>query len=260
MAHPIRGRLLSAVPLLVAHMLTGIGSLPLSAQPSDISVLVRRSYTTTARIFYNPSAPSPSVRHEHTLIEGVTGFSAEVQVPLPHSDFMLGLSVEYLSHVDEALKGIALGGVTRTLPVRDGFVLVPVELRGIISIPLHAEVFELSMAGGGGLYYAERILEVAGVGVRPTSTTFGYGIHISIGMAYRIVPGLWVHGEARFRDPDVTLEYVYERLSTQYQGVVLPFSASPMQTRINVDGMNLAIGLKLDISRMFGGEAKAPGR
>ena len=162
MAHPTL-RTIRTVALLSALLaLTGPSYGPeLHAQDSDATILVSRSYTTTARIFPNPTALSSFARNEHTVVDGLTGFSAEVQIPIPISDFSVGVSVEYLSFIEEGVKTISLGGVPRDLPIRDGFILIPIELRGIISIPIQSETVRLTMAGGMGAYLADRVLEVA---------------------------------------------------------------------------------------------------
>jgi hypothetical protein len=107
------------------------------------------------------------------------------------------------------------------------------------------------MAGGLGVYFARRILEVAGVGVRPTHTASSLGIHVSVGFDYKLIDGIWAHFETRFRDPDITMEYTYASDSAEFQGTVIPFPSSPMLTRVNVDGMSMAIGVMVEIPAIF---------
>ncbi len=238
-------------PSVVLAVLAVSFSPRLEAQDHDLTLLVRRTYTTSAKIFPNPTARSSFIRNEHDVVEGLTGFSAELQLPFRDSDVSIALSAEYLSHVDEGVKTFFFGGTARSLPFRDGFAVIPVELRGIISIPVQSNIFRLTMAGGGGLYIADRILEVAGVGVSPVTSAIGYGITVSVSMEYRVLPGVWIHGETRFRDPDVSIEYTYDSQTAEYEGALIPLPTAPMHTRINVDGMSLAIGVMVEIPTVF---------
>lgn len=216
-----------------------------------VTVHVRGTYTTTARLYPNPTSPSPFIREEYQSLEDITGLGVEVRYPLEGDEFGVGVSVGYLSFVDRSTKPIALGGALRSLPVADGFSLIPIELSGIVEIPLESESYRMSMSGGIGMYLAQRILEVAEARVDQRGTSVGYGIHVAVTFGYRFLPGLWLQFASTFRDPDVTMEYSYDRDQIIVNGTVLPLPSSPMHTRVNVDGMTLSLGLMVDVAPLF---------
>ena len=227
------------------------GAPVLHGQSLGLPLTIRASYTTSAKMYLNPRSASFSVRNELMTVEDLTGIGAELQLPLTEDGVAAFLSVEYLSVVEEGDKPVALDGTLRILPVRDGFFLVPVEVGGLAAIPMQAETIRLTMSAGVGAYFAGRILQIVDVEATTASLPVGYGIVVSIGFDYRLSPGIWLHADTRFRDPEVTMDWTYDRRSTVYKGSTLNFPTSTMHTKVNVDGFSIAGGVLVDLSEIF---------
>lgn len=221
-----------------------------SAQAVGLPLAVCFTTTTSAKIFLNPNSPSSTVRNEFVTAKGLYGAAAELQVPLT-PELAFTVAVEYLQHVEEGDRPIALGGSLRTLPVRDGFVVIPVEIGGAAFIPISDESYRLTMGAGIGATYLHRIQEIAGVGVTADGTPVGYGIHVSVEFDFLLVSGVYGHVAARFRDPEVTVTTRYAKGTTVHKGTTLVLPSEPMQTRVNVDGLSLSVGIAVDLHRFF---------
>lgn len=220
-----------------------------SAQLGDwkISLGVRASYTTTSKIFYNPDAPTADARSQHLALDNVYGGAMDVRLNPGGNDFFLILSVEYLSKLQLQSQLVALANPPQRVQVKDGFQLIPVELGGYVYIPLGSETIRLAMGGGFGLYIAQRVLNVAGVEAVMENTPVGYGIHVESMADYRIQPRISLHGEMRFRDPEVVTTSRYERPSIEYGGGTLAFPQESFKTKINVDGISFGLGIVVDL-------------
>jgi hypothetical protein len=103
------------------------------------------------------------------------------------------------------------------------------------------------MGGGAGAYYAERILEVAGVRALPVGNRIGFGIHVTIHAEYRIFPGISAVAMAKFRDPEVDVVNKFESSTTIFNGDILTLPSGDIGSRVNVDGMTLGFGIIVEI-------------
>ncbi len=223
---------------------------PASAQVIALPLTARFAATTSAKVFLNPTSPSSTLRNEYQTARGLYGAAIELQIPFT-SEFSISLAVEYLRHLEEGDRPVSLGGTLRTLPVRDGFVIIPLEVGVVVSIPISDETFRLTMGGGIGMTVIQRIQQIADVGVTSDGMPAAYGIHVAVGFDVRVVDGLFAHLSTRFRDPEQTVTTRYERVTTVYNGTTLVFPSTPMDTRINMDGMSLSAGLTVDLQRLL---------
>ena len=237
-----------SIPLALFLFLAAVpGAL---AQVVGLPLTVRFAATTSAKVFLNPSSPSSTVRNEYQTANGLYGAAVELQFPFS-PEISLSVAAEYLRHLDEGDRPVSLGGTLRTLPVRDGFIVLPFEVGVVASIPISDETFRLTMGGGVAVTVFQRIQEIAGVGVTTDGIPAGYGIHVSVGFEARLMPGIFAHVSTRFRDPEATVTTRYARSSTVYNGSTLVFPSTPMLTRINMDGMSVSAGLTIDLRTYF---------
>ena len=228
--------------MLTTLVLTG-GEL--HAQPMDwrTSVLVRGTYTTTSKLFLHPDAPTVEGRSEYDSYSGVLGGGVEFRLHIPSQQFYISLSVEYNALLRDQKRLIAFTDSLRYLPVREGIRFMPAELGVFAYIPLGSEVVRLTMGGGLGIYYAARVLSVGPVETAIANTPIGYGIHIGIGLEYRVSPLVAVHAALRFRDPEVRCENSFDQPVLQVSGAQRTLAHEPLASKILVDGMNLSLGL-----------------
>jgi hypothetical protein len=215
------------------------------AQFADLQLAasLRGSYTTSSKLFYNPDSPSPIIRAEHIPLEGIYGWGVEVRIQRPIDMFFLSFSVEYLTKTLTQHQLVAFTNSPRILPVTDGMISIPIEVSVGSFIPLGSERFRMYMAGGIGAYYAERILEVAGVKAPPTNSPLAFGIHVESGFEYSVLPTVSVRAEMRFRDPEIITMNKFEQTGTVYENTTIVFPNRELKTRVNLDGLNFSVGL-----------------
>lgn len=209
----------------------------------QLAAAIRGSYTTSSKLFYNPDSPSPIIRAEHIPLEGIYGWGVDVRIQRPTDMFFLSFSVEYLTKTLTQNQLVALTNSTQILPVTDGMISIPIEVSVGSFIPLGSERFRMYMAGGIGAYYAERVLEVAGVKAPRTNSPLAYGIHVESGFEYAVLPALSVRTEMRFRDPEIVTMNKFEQAGVVYQGRTIVFPNRELKTKVNLDGLNFSIGL-----------------
>lgn len=234
-------------PVLMAALLGMVGNVQGQFPDWYLSAALRGSYTTTSKVFYNPESPAPEIRNEHNIFDNIYGGGVEVRLQNLSDNYFIALTVEYLSKLHEQAQLVALSNPPRTLPVTDGFEIIPVELGLNMFIPLGSDKVRLAMGGGLGAYLGTRVFSVAGVGARQSKNAIGYGIHVESSFDYRINSGLSLRGEMRFRDPEIVTESQFEESSTQYNGAVVAFPRDPFKSRINVNGLTFSLGLVVDI-------------
>ncbi len=222
---------------------------PTIAQSTDrvLTVVVRGGYTTSSKVFYNPEASSADIRAQYNALEGIFGGGIEVRYHWPEFNFFLTLSAEYLSKHRDQTQILGFSDPPLQVPFTEGFVLIPIELGANVYIPVGSEKFRVSMGGGIGAYYGEQLLTVAGIKAAMRNRPLSVGIHVESGVEYRVLPGIWLRGDMRFRDPEVRSVIRFEKLTTQYQGSTLTFSNNDFKTRIDVDGMSFGLGIVVEV-------------
>lgn len=221
-----------------------------SAQSPSMPLVVRATATSGAKVFPNPTSPSSTIRNTSVPLDGWYGAAAEISIPFTH-ELSLTAGVEVLRSVDEGMRPISLGGVLETVPVRDGYVIVPVEVGVAAAIPISEETFRLSMSGGLGVTFISRIQEVAGVRAETEGWPAAYGIFVGVAFEVRVWSGVYAHLSTRFRDPEANVTTRYSQPSVEYRGRTLLLPTEASTTRLNVDGLSISAGVMVDLHRLF---------
>lgn len=219
------------------------------SQPLDwnIAVVIRGSYTTTSKLYFNPDSPSPDLRSEYTSFDGLVGGGVEFRFPIQERSFYLAVSAEYDAKSQSSTQLIAYGGVVRQLPVTEAVRFIPLEVSVCSYIPLGSERFRMSMGLGVGAYYALRRLTMAGVDSKPVTTPLSAGLNIGIGFEYRIFSHVGVHWGLKFRDPEIRNETQFKNALATYGGETFPIPQDLMKSKLDVDGMILNVGILLEL-------------
>jgi len=223
------------------------GTTVLQADDNIFSVILRGSYTTSSKVFFNPNASTEELRGQFFQLDGITGWGAEVRYRFPGETFFLTLSADYFSKTREQDQIIGFVGPERRFPVADGFTLIPVELGVYTYIPLGSETMRLSMGGGLGVYYGKRILRVAEVDAVMQNSPINLGIHISSGVEYQVYPGILLRGDMKFRDPELKTVNRYTQDRTTYDGVDLAFPRNDISGRVNINGLTFSFGVVVEL-------------
>ncbi len=235
-----------SIPSLVA-IVTLVSQFSAQAQDRIVSFAVRGTYTTTSKIFDNPDSPSSDLRGQYVALDNIYGFGCELRVNLPGNTVAIALSAEYLSKLDEHTQLVGFTNPPRTLPVKEGFRFIPIEVGAHISIPLGTEQLRFTMGGGVGAYIGKRILTIAGVEAAQQNNPVYYGIHVETTFDYRMLSRLSVRAEMRFRDPEITAQSRFDQPATQYGGVLILLPREPFRARINVNGLTFGLGVVFDV-------------
>ncbi len=220
------------------------------AQPTTFPFVLRATTTTGAKVFQNPTSPSSEIRNMSESMDGWYGAAVEILIPLSH-ELSITASVEWLRSLDEGNRPIALGGSLQTLPVRDGYDIVPVEIGVAAGIPISEGTYRLLMSGGLGVTFASRIQEIAGVKARNEGLPAALGIFVGVAFEVRMWPGLYGHLSTRFRDPETNVTTRFTQAGTVFDGRTLLLPTEPSTTRINLDGLSLSAGIMVDIHQLL---------
>ncbi len=211
------------------------------------SLTLRGSYTSSSKLFLNPNASSSELRAQHDVLEDVPGVGIELRFKKRESDFFLSLTFDALMKVRRSTQVVTNVSPHQFLPFEDGYLIVPVELTGNVYVPLGSETMRLSMGGGVGAYYAERLLKLGDTRAPSTTYFVGYGIHVRGNFEYRLFRSTYMYFEMRFRDPEVEVTNRFPEGGVSYRGARFPLPANDIKSKINVDGIAFGIGITVEI-------------
>lgn len=207
------------------------------AQEQLYSISVGGSFTTSSKLFYAPNDPDFYIRHQHFLFDNILGFSIDLRRSIEGTGLQIGINAEYLSATKEL-----------TLPqtsgkVKDGFIVIPIEVTGYFMIPFSSETFQIYMGGGGGCYWGNRVYVFNNVRATTVDSKMGYGIHILSGVQYTLLSPIAVRCEVKFRDIQFKTTNIFPHSYSGGMKTEYPGNGFPLDSRVSVDGMNVSLGL-----------------
>jgi len=211
------------------------------------SVVARGLLTTSSKIYPNPDNPSFDLRTLTTPFTSVFGAGAEFRLQQYGDHWYIYLAVEYLSQIKSELKLNSIQNPPRRVPVDEGYRIIPIELGGQLFIPLGSQTWRLSMGGGIGAYHTERIFSIAGAASNSVGNMYAFGIHVSVNAEYAILPGIAVAVGVKFRDPEIDVRNEFASDSVVYNNEVIVLPKGEIPSRINVDGMTLSAGVRIEM-------------
>ena len=209
---------------------------------NKFSFSVNGVYTTTARIYLLPNSADPVLRNRSTEMDNIFSSSLDLRYRLA-DEIIVGISTEYMTKTT-GLDNITVfsNNNTVSIPVQDGFKLIPLELTIYYLLPFSTEHFKFLMGGGGGYYFGSQIRRFGDVESSTVNRDFAYGIHVVVSMDYLILPYLSVKAEMKFRDPEFKLTSVYSKNTGTYKGMTIALPQNQFDSRINVDGITFILG------------------
>lgn len=210
----------------------------------NFSVSVNGAFTTTAQVYLFPNSSDAVLRNNSTEISNIFDPTIDIRYRLT-DDIIIGLSTEYMKKTTTDYITVFSNNQTVSLPVEDGFKMIPVELTLYYLLPFSTDSFKFLMGGGGAYYYGSQIRRVSDVEGITTGRKFAYGIHVVASMDYLPLPFLSVRLEMKFRDPQFNLSNTYTKNPFNYKGQVITFPQNKFDTRINVDGITFILGTVL---------------
>lgn len=216
-----------------------LGSEPLNAQEHRYSVWAFGSLTTSSKVFYNSDDPDQFLRGRFFSIDNVISGGIDIRRNLEPLGLQIGLGIEYLSTSER----FDVPDGAQTIPVSDGFTALPVELSGYFTIPIGSEKLLFYMGGGGGVYIGSRQYTYAEVRAETIRRSLGVGIHIVSGAEYRFSGSVAIRSEIKFRDVQFETTNRFPKSTAVIGNRVVILPQESLSSRINIDGMNLALGI-----------------
>lgn len=198
------------------------------------------TFTTSSKLFHHPDDPDENLRDQFLPIDNIFSIGIDLRRTIEPSRLEVGLGVEYLRKTEDLTADVQ---DSLTVPVRDGFTAIPIELSGYFIIPVGTSTLHLYMGGGVGTYIGSRTYEIAGAGAGTTEQTLGFGIHVLSGLECALEPRVSLRTEVKFRDIQFRTVNRFDRGATTYGNASVTLDRSPMASRIAIDGMTLNLGL-----------------
>jgi hypothetical protein len=225
------GRYLPVLPFVVNAFLT---MAPGWAQERNFSVALTGSLTTASRVFTNPNSPDAFARSQFFSLENFFGYGVEVRYQIPETNVALGLSAEYV----ETTIGQSLSlSTARSVPVEDGYRVIPLELTGYFLIPVSGQTFGVFMGGGAGAYIGRRLYRLGDTVAPTTEGGHGFGIHVLGGLSYRFTEWFSLNAEMKFRDLQFQTTNQFPTGTATYKGMLIAVNRAPSDIRVHTDGV-----------------------
>ncbi len=212
----------------------------LNAGEKPFAVIVKGNLTTSSLLYPNNNAADEILRTTSYPVGSFFGTSIELRYRFPESNAAVGVSADYLRAKSD--RSITAGSLT--VPVEDGYRVIPVEVTGYFIIPFSGPTFGVFMGGGAGLYFGRREYTVAGVAPASVSVSPGFGIHVLGGVSYRLNDLLSLTAEMKFRDLQFEETTQFTK-RIRYQGTLLNIGTSPETLRVQTDGMIFQLGVAI---------------
>jgi len=204
-----------------------------------LSVSVFGTLTTSSRLFPNPNARDDFTRGGFTPLNTAFSLGADIRGDVPFLGIRVGISSEYISR---RVTG-SVPNTRGTIPVEDGYSVLPLELTGYFRIPVGGESVNFYMGGGGGVYFGERRYRYAGVEPVTLQRDLNFGIHVQSGLEIGLGEQIALRTELKFRNIQIETSQRFTTPSTVYAGTTVPLPQETLHSRVQVDGMNLVVGI-----------------
>ena len=210
------------------------------------SFVLRSTIVTSSRVFENPDAQDIVDRDHFDFVDNLLGGGIQYRLEFPDQNLLLTLSVEYASRVlSQTRPFLTTTNQLVPLPIEQGVRFIPVELGANTSITLMENVLKLTMGGGFGVYYTDRVFAISGTSMKSVSVPVGYGIHVESGFDYRVLKNIGLCLEMRFRDPEVINESNFGKEYITVGNNQIPVNNISPKTKINVHGVSFTLGILL---------------
>ncbi len=209
------------------------------AEERLFSLTVKGSYTTASRLFPNPDSQNPIERGRFVPIDEFFGYGVEIRYLFGETNLALGLGAEYISVTKP--QEIRLSD-SRSIPVEDGYRVIPVELTAYFLIPVSGPTVGVLMGGGAGAYVGRRVYSIAGVEAGTTDRGLGFGIHVLGGVVYKINEWFSLSGDMKFRDVQFSSTNAFSVPQVVYNGILVNVSRTPFDSQVHTDGIVFQLG------------------
>jgi len=209
------------------------------AQGHGISVALKGSLTTASRVFTDPNSSDSFRRSQSFSLEDFFGYGVEVRYQLPETNVAIGLSADYIETTIGQSVPIS---TSKSIPVEDGYRVIPLELTGYFLIPVSGQTFGVFMGGGVGGYFGRRVYKLGETEALTTDAGLGFGIHVLGGLSYRFTEWFSLSAEMKFRDLQFQTTNQFATSPAMYQGMPISVNRGPFDARVHTDGVIFQLG------------------
>jgi len=210
------------------------------------SIALRGIYTSSSKLYPTPDAAQADLESLSIEYNDLFGFGLEMRRQLGSESIEVGVGVEFLRTTKAGLGTGPAGAPAVQLPIKDGYRFAPIELTGYFVLPFSTETVKFYMGGGAGFYYGDRIYQVVDRTAQTVESHAAFGIHVLTGMDYFIDRFLSLRGEMKFRDPQFDITSKFTNPQVEYNGRSYRLTQLPFNSRVNLDGLVLNLGIVLN--------------
>ncbi|MCX8056078.1 MAG: hypothetical protein N3F03_00525 [Ignavibacteria bacterium] len=202
------------------------------------------NYNTSAKVYLNPKSADPDIRNLYYTFDGFLSYAFEIKSNVWNNSIYVGLGSEYLktSSIVPWVRGL-VNNLPRTLQVEEGFQVYPVELVTYYIFPFSNDWYRAYMGAGFGIYYAKYFRKIFDLVSVSKLSRLDYGILVNAGINVSLIDNLSVKFEMRFRDPEFEFKNEFPKTETIVNGNRIQLFEKTFYTKINLDGLNLILGL-----------------
>ncbi len=209
------------------------------AQERNIAVILKGNFTTSSRVFTDPNSPDPVERSQFFSLEDFFGYGIELRYRIPETSIALGVSADYIK--TSTIQSDFLS-MDESIPVENGYEVVPVELTGYFLIPVSGQTFGVYMGGGVGGYFGRRVYRYGDGEALTTHPGHGFGIHVLGGVSYRFTEWFSVLAEMKFRDLQFETTNQFASPTVTYRGMAISVPQTPKDALVHTDGVMFQLG------------------
>ncbi len=209
-----------------------------------LDVSFNLNYITGAKVYLMPRTSDPDLRNLYYTFDGFLSYSFEIRANVWNNFVLAGISTEYLQ-ASELLYSVRalVNNFPRTLQVDETFYLYPVEILGYYVFPFSRDWFSAYMGAGVGIYYGKYERKIFNLKSESKISRLDYGILVSAGADINLIHNLSLKLEMKFRDPQLEFKNTFPETQTTFNGNNIQLFEKTFYTKINVDGINLILGL-----------------
>lgn len=212
---------------------------PAPCQVQSYSIEIFGAFTTSSKLYPHPNDGDEFARAMYLSLDDIFHGGIEMRASITPVDLKIGIGTEFIQKTEI----IDVPASFSTIPVRDGYRVIPIELTGYFQLPIGNDRLHVYLGGGIGIYMGERIYHYPGAAAAATSRTGGFGIHILSGGEFVLSNHWAIRSEIKFRDVQFESVNQFHQPSTFYQGTYLPLPQEPFASRFSIDGMTLRTGI-----------------
>ncbi len=213
-------------------------------RPSLFDLSINLNYNTGAKVFLTPRSADPDLRNQYYTFDGFLSYTFEIKTNVWNSIIYFGIGTEILrtSSLLYSVRGL-FNNLPRTFQVEESFQIYPLELMIYYIFPFSRHWYWTYMGSGIGVYYGSYSRKIYDLMSKSKVIRMDYGILVNAGVDISLIKNLSLKFEMKFRDPELEFRNEFTKTETFINGDRIQLFEKIFYTKINLDGLNLILGL-----------------